>query len=129
MTWLPGASEVLTHGLGLSPLARALRATRPAAISTLGFEVLVQLVIAAMTTSPSPISWLSPSTATRVGRCLSQTLERSPLNTSSTLLRLMRSCGRLGPASEAWTVDMRSEEHTSELQSLMRITYAVFCLQ
>src|SRR3546814_3122843 len=25
-------------------------------------------------------------------------------------------------------VDMRSEEHTSELQSLMRISYAVFCL-
>src|SRR3546814_3894402 len=25
--------------------------------------------------------------------------------------------------------DTRSEEHTSELQSLMRISYAVFCLQ
>src|SRR3546814_4556484 len=25
--------------------------------------------------------------------------------------------------------DVRSEEHTSELQSLMRITYAVFCLK
>src|SRR3546814_3150578 len=25
--------------------------------------------------------------------------------------------------------DLRSEEHTSELQSLMRITYAVFCLK
>src|SRR3546814_5427021 len=25
--------------------------------------------------------------------------------------------------------DMRSEEHTSELQSLMRISYAVFCLK
>src|SRR3546814_1075940 len=30
-----------------------------------------------------------------------------------------------------WRVDgrARSEEHTSELQSLMRISYAVFCLQ
>src|SRR3546814_19282194 len=27
-----------------------------------------------------------------------------------------------------FVVDDRSEEHTSELQSLMRITYAVFCL-
>src|SRR3546814_5229403 len=27
------------------------------------------------------------------------------------------------------TVAMRSEEHTSELQSLMRISYAVFCLK
>src|SRR3546814_7378492 len=26
-------------------------------------------------------------------------------------------------------VTMRSEEHTSELQSLMRISYAVFCLK
>src|SRR3546814_6563250 len=26
-------------------------------------------------------------------------------------------------------VDKRSEEHTSELQSLMRISYAVFCLK
>src|SRR3546814_8103659 len=29
----------------------------------------------------------------------------------------------------AGRVDVRSEEHTSELQSLMRISYAVFCLQ
>src|SRR3546814_2379202 len=29
---------------------------------------------------------------------------------------------------EKWEV-MRSEEHTSELQSLMRISYAVFCLK
>src|SRR3546814_6912880 len=27
------------------------------------------------------------------------------------------------------TITMRSEEHTSELQSLMRISYAVFCLK
>src|SRR3546814_8920589 len=26
-------------------------------------------------------------------------------------------------------IDRRSEEHTSELQSLMRISYAVFCLK
>src|SRR3546814_6777718 len=28
-----------------------------------------------------------------------------------------------------WEVTDRSEEHTSELQSLMRISYAVFCLK
>src|ERR687891_2820438 len=37
----PGAREVFTHGLVLSPLSTALRATRPAAISTLGLDVLV----------------------------------------------------------------------------------------
>src|SRR3546814_3892246 len=29
----------------------------------------------------------------------------------------------------AWRLGSRSEEHTSELQSLMRISYAVFCLK
>src|SRR3546814_4050330 len=29
----------------------------------------------------------------------------------------------------SWAIFGRSEEHTSELQSLMRISYAVFCLQ
>src|SRR3546814_5908050 len=33
------------------------------------------------------------------------------------------------PAVAMHRVDERSEEHTSELQSLMRISYAVFCLQ
>src|SRR3546814_1920061 len=28
-----------------------------------------------------------------------------------------------------WVMTSRSEEHTSELQSLMRISYAVFCLK
>src|SRR3546814_10257301 len=28
-----------------------------------------------------------------------------------------------------WALSGRSEEHTSELQSLMRISYAVFCLK
>src|SRR3546814_2927211 len=34
----------------------------------------------------------------------------------------------LGFGVAAWIV-LRSEEHTSELQSLMRISYAVFCLK
>src|SRR3546814_4266953 len=35
----------------------------------------------------------------------------------------------VGPGRLAREVDGRSEEHTSELQSLMRISYAVFCLK
>src|SRR3546814_9130974 len=38
--------------------------------------------------------------------------------------RALREAGRPVPAA-----DRRSEEHTSELQSLMRISYAVFCLK
>src|SRR3546814_9764008 len=33
------------------------------------------------------------------------------------------------PAAEVRRANARSEEHTSELQSLMRISYAVFCLK
>src|SRR3546814_5559593 len=33
------------------------------------------------------------------------------------------------PDSASTTPSVRSEEHTSELQSLMRISYAVFCLK
>src|SRR3546814_1462486 len=29
----------------------------------------------------------------------------------------------------SWQSDVRSEEHTSDVQSLMRISYAVFCLK
>src|SRR3546814_2892780 len=32
-------------------------------------------------------------------------------------------------APDRQPIDWRSEEHTSELQSLMRISYAVFCLK
>src|SRR3546814_8447153 len=34
-----------------------------------------------------------------------------------------------GPGREEGNRSFRSEEHTSELQSLMRISYAVFCLK
>src|SRR3546814_2615537 len=37
--------------------------------------------------------------------------------------------GRAVLASAAISALVRSEEHTSELQSLMRISYAVFCLK
>src|SRR3546814_1769650 len=33
------------------------------------------------------------------------------------------------PPAAALAMEARSEEHTSELQSLMRISYAVFCLK
>src|SRR3546814_9659535 len=35
----------------------------------------------------------------------------------------------IGVALKRGLLDERSEEHTSELQSLMRISYAVFCLK
>src|SRR3546814_7174989 len=55
----------------------------------------------------------------------------------STLFRSMRALAMSGlsvrtgtpTASTRSTGERRSEEHTSELQSLMRISYAVFCLK
>src|SRR3546814_5427407 len=46
----------------------------------------------------------------------------------------LRSRGKGKPPEKRWIKDIvkdlvRSEEHTSELQSLMRISYAVFCLK
>src|SRR3546814_6775149 len=53
---------------------------------------------------------------------------------SARMLRLERircstQLGRKGTASSGIDACCRSEEHTSELQSLMRISYAVFCLK
>src|SRR3546814_7285088 len=53
----------------------------------------------------------------------------------TTLFRSMNFCRLHRPGSRRLSLcgrtrrDRRSEEHTSELQSLMRISYAVFCLK
>src|SRR3546814_18036940 len=45
----------------------------------------------------------------------------------ATLERLLSAQDQIDQAAKAYV--LRSEEHTSELQSLMRISYAVFCLK
>ncbi len=52
-TFEPGARLALTQGCVVRPRSTAFLATRPAASITEGFDVLVQLVMAAMTTEPS----------------------------------------------------------------------------
>ena len=52
----PGASDVLMCGLTVSPFSTAFFASNPAASSTLGFDVFVHDVIAAISTSPLPMS-------------------------------------------------------------------------
>src|SRR3546814_1346540 len=61
---------------------------------------------------------------------IAQIIRRRML-TSGGQAALDRLLAKLGPASLVAllaTLVLRSEEHTSELQSLMRISYAVFCL-
>ena len=48
----PGARLALTQGLVARPFSTAFLASSPAATITEGFDVLVQLVIAAITTEP-----------------------------------------------------------------------------
>ena len=65
-TFEPGARLVFTHGLRSRPRSAAFFASRPAAIITDGFDVFVQLVIAAITTDPWFSSRLFPSSWTLV---------------------------------------------------------------
>src|SRR3546814_1074603 len=98
----------------------------------------------------TPLALNSAAFCTKPGRCLAEQVgvkapgtENSttflPLNSSSVEISLMPSSvftrnAALGTRSPTWIVMVRfsperSEEHTSELQSLMRISYAVFCLK
>src|ERR671918_2864938 len=63
-TFEPGASVVLTQGLRSRPRSTAFFASSAAAIITLGFDVLVHDVIAAMTTEPWSI-WTSVPSSKR----------------------------------------------------------------
>src|SRR3546814_3324041 len=63
----------------------------------------------------------------RPARCLPVCGCDTPHDAAETLCALRP---RAGPvAAPATFAQPRSEEHTSELQSLMRTSYAVFCLQ
>src|SRR3546814_7780692 len=63
----------------------------------------------------APSNWIS-ETPVKPTPCIVAVV---PCNTGTSSLTEMRTRTKLG----------RSEEHTSELQSLMRISYAVFCLK
>src|ERR1700750_2118868 len=59
----PGASAVLTHGLRVRPMSTAFLASSAAPTMTLGLDVLVQDVIAAMTTEPWSTAVFVPSSS------------------------------------------------------------------
>src|SRR3546814_6658382 len=81
-------------------------------------SAMVSFISASMrATSLRPISWISRGVRSSVEYCL--ILERYQASPSGTSLA----------ASVFRVFGKRSEEHTSELQSLMRISYAVFCFK
>src|SRR3546814_2486149 len=58
---------------------------------------------------------LPPALAPDIRACLQRAVEQEPGYADAWVMHAL--------------VQIRSEEHTSELQSLMRISYAVFCLK
>src|SRR3546814_1801458 len=74
--------------------------------------------IAALLLSLSPD--IDPHAVRRILRRSSTTPGESHLVNAAAAIEVL---------TDARPVDVRSEEHTSELQSLMRISYAVFCLK
>src|SRR3546814_5848021 len=77
------------------------------------------LPLAALAPSPNPLPQAGE------GFCsLSRLRERVGVRALSSRIFASLVC-----ASRSTYASVRSEEHTSELQSLMRISYAVFCLK
>src|SRR3546814_2172451 len=73
---------------------------------------------------------------TRAYAYLTTPTDRSITETAEKRLKVLSSLDSLGAGFQLASHDLdirgagnRSEEHTSELQSLMRISYAVFCLK
>src|SRR3546814_4739577 len=100
-----------------------------------------------MPTEPSQITYYAHKTVLQDGRTLADLIGQVPFGPMelgegrSETLKL-NPAQRMKPPDEYFFVSgllaaiecgavcrLRSEEHTSELQSLMRISYAVFCLK
>src|SRR3546814_6581626 len=65
-------------------------------------------------------------TAGRTRKCRLPCASRLPIAKTAPISAKWLRCSK---ANSSGTTLLRSEEHTSELQSLMRISYAVFCLK
>src|SRR3546814_1148200 len=81
---------------------------------------------------PSDLIWkyltgLQPNGTAKPG--LIKALDRENYIVSTGRMTKAVSGTRKGSPTKEYTFGVRSEEHTSELQSLMRISYAVFCLK
>src|SRR3546814_1328249 len=102
------SSDVCSSDLHADPVGLALLGRRDRGE---GFGHGRQIAMSRATCHPSPLAFR------RQANAVSET-ERGPFSRCPP--------HRLSPLSGD---GLRSEEHTSELQSLMRISYAVFCLK
>src|SRR3546814_4987476 len=118
---------IAASGIGYWPPALLTRPSmRPRSAST--------LLTACFTASSSRISKISDDTlppSSRISAAVVSSFSALRPVMTTCAPRLASSCAVQRPMPEPPPVTMtvRSEEHTSELQSLMRISYAVFCLK
>src|SRR5436309_13706154 len=116
----PGARLVFTHGLLFSPRSAAFFAKMPAPSMTDGFDVLVQLVMAAITTEPfcnctPSVPWAGAAAGAVL--FLACKFGNASKNDFLTWLRGTRSCGRLGPASDGSTLPRSSAKRSVYIAS------------
>src|SRR3546814_8305713 len=120
MGFIPDIEEICTK-LPAKRQTLLFSATMPAPIKKLADKFL---------TGPKTIEVARPATAAAL---IDQRLVRvDARKKKDALVDLLRSEGvktAIIFSNRKTTVRERSEEHTSELQSLMRISYAVFCLK
>src|SRR3546814_2870663 len=102
--------------LSSSTLIAPLASSATSAVSSPRFSVCGRRPVANSSMSAGIGSWPVMCTSSEPSGCLS-TFSKATWNLNSIPLVI-----------EIWS-SRRSEEHTSELQSLMRISYAVFCLK
>src|SRR3546814_4779063 len=91
-------------------------------------EFSIEARIPVTTMVPSSLS-ASPASCASAGALPTRMARPVAAEQSSRVLAEKRSSLILTSPFETHSVRHRSEEHTSELQSLMRISYAVFCLK
>src|SRR3546814_3502479 len=92
------------------------------------FRILDRAGIRGISSRRASASWCPP--ADRTSRKSTSTDIRSDKSSRSCRLVRLRHLRERGPFDRGRRLEQgRSEEHTSELQSLMRISYAVFCLK
>src|SRR3546814_2094475 len=83
--------------------------------------------VAVVTESTTELAGIGGNLDGLAGTTLERASESTALAESS--VRFVDEVTQVVTALRETAERMRSEEHTSELQSLMRISYAVFCLQ
>src|SRR3546814_3614314 len=89
------------------------------------------LILEKLKTAPAPV-WIPHPKGARTERSYAASTFTSDFSSATTALEKddwPKKCEITSAPVASLNAELRSEEHTSELQSLMRISYAVFCLK